>query len=571
MVERLRPAFVWAVWAGMTAFAGLFVAWYGGRLPVQDDFFYDKIRFNTHLPPAADLWEQLNEHRPLLPRLVTWGVARTLGPNLRTQMGVDLALLAATAAGLILSARRLRGHTTFSDAFFPLVLLSVGQHENLLWAVQVNFILPIYLQVLGLILVAEAGEQLSPGRALGVGLCAIGLSLCGMQGVATGTPLAAWLVYAGWRAARAGSDRRAASVAVALGLAVLGLVAANFVGLVRTFQPGSTDLAVARYALRMLAAGWGPVGEQIGPAEPTRWPPLLGAATFIVLAATTWRLVRYAREPRDRLAATGLLALLAGFAVLAAGIGYGRAAVSGGALVNRYVTLMAPVLCACYLSWVRFGPPRVGEAVTGGLFLAAAVFAWPNAAAGLTAARAQHAVHKYIERDIYLGVPRSFLAERYSWFLACPSPVWYEPILEGMRQRGLAPLHRMAAEPKLREVPATWRVEAFPAAGPDGWCRADDLQHVLLTVTVSAPGPTTGVRVRYSVAGEPGRVSSEAYWRLPTADGSEQPITVLHALGTGEGLERRLWLGFGVSRFHLVVRGPGAAVRIEGVTVFVAE
>jgi hypothetical protein len=256
---------------------------------------------------------------------------------------------------------------------------------------------------------------------------------------------------------------------------------------------------------------------------------------------------------------------------LAAGIAYGRAEVSGGALVNRYVTLMAPVLCICYLSWVRVGPPLASGALCGGLFLAAAVFAWPNAAAGLVAARAQHTVHKHIERDVKLGVPRSFLAEQYAWFLACPSPDWYEPILEELRQRGVAPLHLMAGEPRVRDVPTTWRVESFPAADPDGWARADELQHVFLAFTVSAPEPVTGVRIRYSVAGEPGQGSSEIYWRRPWTGGSEVPVTVINVFPIGQGRERRVWLGAGVSRFTGFVRGPHSAVRIEQVTAFVAE
>lgn len=322
----------------------------------------------------------------------------------------------------------------------------------------------------------------------------------------------------------------------------------------------------------MLAAGWGPVVDQIGPAEPTRWPSWLGAATLFLLAATTWQLVRGAREARDHIAATGLLALLAGLVTLAAGIAYGRAAVSGGTVVNRYVTLMAPILCVCYLAWVRVGPPRASAVTCGGLFLVAAVFAWPNTAIGLAAARAQHTVHKHIERDVKLGMPRSFLAEQYSWFLACPSPDWYEPILESMRQRGVAPLHLMAAEPqRIREVQATWHVTSFPVAGPDGLARADELQHVFLAFTVTTPEPITGVRVRYSVVGEPGQVSSEAYWRRPWTGGSEVPVTALNVFAIGQGREQRIWLGAGVNRFTIYVRGPGTAVRVEQVTAFVAE
>jgi hypothetical protein len=145
------------------------------------------------------------------------------------------------------------------------------------------------------------------------------------------------------------------------------------------------------------------------------------------------------------------------------------------------------------------------------------------------------------------------------------------PRLELLKSHGFAPFHRLAPEPRVREVSAAWRVEAFPTAGPDGWCRADELQHVFLAVTVSASEPATGVRVHYSVTGEPGRVSSEAYWCRPAANGSERPISVLNVLTPGARQERRLWLGEGVSRFTLVVRGPRTAVRIEEVTAFAAE
>jgi hypothetical protein len=89
-VDRLRPAFVWAVWAGMTIFAGLFVAWYGGRTPVQDDFDQLHFRFERSFPPSALLLKPHNEHRMVLPKVATWVTARTLGPKLRTQMAVNL-------------------------------------------------------------------------------------------------------------------------------------------------------------------------------------------------------------------------------------------------------------------------------------------------------------------------------------------------------------------------------------------------------------------------------------------------------------------------------------------------
>jgi hypothetical protein len=145
--------------------------------------------------------------------------------------------------------------------------------------------------------------------------------------------------------------------------------------------------------------------------------------------------------------------------VLAAGIAYGRAAISGGGVVNRYVTLMAPTLCGCYLAWARFGPPPAAGAVAGGTFLAAVALAWPNARAGLAAARGRHLVHTCIERDVYRGVPVSILAEQHRWFFGCPDPSWLVPNLQELGRHGVAPFHRLADEPRLRDVPAEWKVD----------------------------------------------------------------------------------------------------------------
>jgi hypothetical protein len=494
-------------------------------------------------------------------------VARVLGLGLRTQMAVDLALLSGLAAALIAAARRLRGSTRAADAFFPLVLLSVGQHENLLWAVQVNFVLPVCLQGAALVLVAGAGEQLSVRRATAAGCCAVALPLCGMQGLVIGATLAAWLTYAGWRGGRA------AVVAAGFALATAGVVVAYRVG----YQPPvhetapRLDAGAARYALRMLAVGWGPAAEELTPDEPTPWPSPVGVATLALLGLTIVRLVRAARDPRDRLAATGLLTLLAGLLVLAGGIAYGRAAFSGGAVVNRYVTLMAPALCGCYLAWVRFGPPPAAGVIAGGMFLAAVAFAWPNAQAGLTAGRDKLLVHSSIERDVYRGVPASVLAEQYGWFLFPFDHGQVPPAFAALRDRGVSPFHRLAAEPRLREVPATWRVEASPAAGADGWCRAGDVQTILLTVTVRSAERVTGVRLRYSLVGESNRVGGEAYWRWPVPTGGEWPMLLPQALEPGDGREKRLWLGEGTAGFTLVAHGPRVAVRVERVTAFVAE
>src|SRR5262249_29508558 len=57
--------------------------------------------------------------------------------DLRPTMAVNLAMLSGSAALLLLTARRVRGHTSLADSFFPLAFLHPGHGENLLMGYEV--------------------------------------------------------------------------------------------------------------------------------------------------------------------------------------------------------------------------------------------------------------------------------------------------------------------------------------------------------------------------------------------------------------------------------------------------
>src|SRR4051794_38348304 len=124
-VPPAAAAFVWAVWLACTVAAFALVNRYAGRTPYFDDFAYFPLQLYPDSLTLHDLWEPLNEHRVPLPKLVTWAVSRIAGYNPKAIMRVDLGLLAAGAAALIVAARRVRGSTRCGDAVFPLLLLSV--------------------------------------------------------------------------------------------------------------------------------------------------------------------------------------------------------------------------------------------------------------------------------------------------------------------------------------------------------------------------------------------------------------------------------------------------------------
>jgi hypothetical protein len=120
-------------------------------------------------------------------------------------MVFDALALGAVAAAMILVARGLRGRTSTADAFFPLLLLHLGNWDNLVWGWQIQFVLPTVLAC-GLLLVILARPSLgTPGVAIAAALMLIGLPLSGANGLVFAPPLAG-LVDLPQR--RGGSHRR---------------------------------------------------------------------------------------------------------------------------------------------------------------------------------------------------------------------------------------------------------------------------------------------------------------------------------------------------------------------------
>src|SRR5262249_55502982 len=163
-------------------------------------------------PIGPWLWELHNEHRFPLPRLIYVGLFRATG-DLRAGCLVSLFGISLTAAGLMHLARRVRGRASLTDAVFPLLLIHVGQGENLYMGYQLAFMLTAALAA-GLLAVivwpspalAHASGSDSFRRGLLATLLGWLLLTCGAAGLAYGVAaaggglfLARFCRIAGWR------------------------------------------------------------------------------------------------------------------------------------------------------------------------------------------------------------------------------------------------------------------------------------------------------------------------------------------------------------------------------------
>ena len=156
----------------MTVTAFGFVARYGTNVPIWDDYHIVGPLIGDRPVTLDWLWEQCNEHRIAVPKLILVFADRLAGNDVRAGMYLSVATFAGLAAALIRLAERLPGGGRPSDAFFPLLLLSLGHATNFLWSIQFAFVLPTALAIAFLIPIVARASWPGPGIAVmtGVGM-----------------------------------------------------------------------------------------------------------------------------------------------------------------------------------------------------------------------------------------------------------------------------------------------------------------------------------------------------------------------------------------------------------------
>jgi hypothetical protein len=392
-------------------------------IPLAEDWYTVPLITGQPVDVPAWLWEQNNEHRMPVARLLLLGVLKAAGGDYRAGGLLNMALLAAGAAGLILLTRRVRGCTDIADAFFPLTLLNFGHSVDVLFPFQVTFVLSLALiLVVGCTLFLPA--SLTTGSAAGAaGVALLLLPLSGFIGMAFVPVMAAYVFYVGWccRSGAHGWPQRRGTgnwlMAAAGGSVLLAVV--YFIGYEHPWwnPPSPGVVPSTKIVLKVLALGF-------GAAAYAWWAPAVVAAVIFLTSSCVRALVRVLRGGHIDARALGPALFLGNGIAFAVAVGWGRAGYAPEiGIPLRYVSIALPAFIAAYLTWAVSSSPGA-LAIQRGLALALLVLLPMNTVAGhrqfadwyrdgMTRLRA----------DVDAGVSIDELAERHQPFLVH----WWTP------------------------------------------------------------------------------------------------------------------------------------------------
>lgn len=411
LAPRGPAVFVWGVWALMVWAALTLIARGSSKIPYWDDWALVPV-VTGHAPASWKyFWTPHNEHRIPVPLLIQVGLAKLSHCDFRAGMYFSAVVLTVLAALLVVAAARLRGEISYADAFLPLVLLSPGHWNTLIWGFQVTFSSATLLAGVVLYLMCARGRSLSAGGAALASLCVVLLPLCGASGVALVPALGFWLLVMAACSLFCREERAWAKALVYLaGAAAAAALLVIYVKGFKRVHPAAPDnRTVLRTAVEFLTMSLGQSAEKYW-----NWT---GYGALVLLGLTGLFLARaWLFRPGSRLTAFGLLAYLGGFGAVALGIGWGRAGLgcAHSGLASRYVTLAVPALCGVYLSWGVAGRGSCAAFVQTALFGIGCLFGLPNFQDGFTLARAHRQAFAVFENEVKAGLTPTQLAERHT-------------------------------------------------------------------------------------------------------------------------------------------------------------
>jgi hypothetical protein len=545
--------FVWGTYAVMLIAAVIFVQRFGNQLPYVDD--WANIQGLTAGAPSPSwLWNQHNEHRYPMARLLSWVVWKATGGEFRAIMLCGVLAMGVSAFLLILTARALRGRMSYADAFFPFALLHWGQAENLLWVVQLYVFFSTSLYCIILALLLNESWLTRPGRALILPGCALLLPLQGGGGVAYVPALAllfACIAVFLYRRGYAGARWKAFGL-VALATALCVLLVLYFSDYARVERHGAGKAGLVeklKTSAEFLGMGLGTLGVQA-------WPASGVGVTLLVLASFALLLRAWLRRPADRLRLLSLFFTLGAAASLAAGMGWGRGALGG--LATRYITLSVPTLCCVYFVWEVCSRPAVAQFVQMCLFAVACAMSSYHLSLGLDYGKYRHRAMQAFEADVAAHIPVTGLVGRHAAYWCWDEKPMHEG-LEMLRAAGVRPFAGVRPDPPMCEIPLPLVPTRTEGVRWDGHSLSVLEKQGLLEFPLPKPQQVYAIRFRFGIRANEPHVSfslsgqkggATVVQRQPAPD---YPIKVL----TGPPIRTRtFWLDEEISSFQMMLSGP---------------
>jgi hypothetical protein len=377
--QRLTTWFVWISWLLFAVSAMTLVAKYGRNVLWLDEWMMHPKLIGTEPVTLEWLWSQNQQHRIPLPRLIQIGLARISNADFRAGMNLNVLIMTALSAQLMVAAKRLRGSFSWTDVFFPFALLHWGHAENFLWQFQVAFSVSTWLTCNLLMLIVRRRERFTARQALAAGAYLVLLPLCGAQGAAIAVPLASWMFWAELRDSRR-NKLALRSCLVRLALPLLAWIEVYlyfFVGYESTPPLGHVSFGAAmRGVLEFFGAGLGMASVS------QNWPyvPIAVVSACLVslgVLALAWKI-----QASERASIAGLLLFFAAMSALAVGIAKARAIFPGACAVSRYGWLSAPCTFWIYFVASRYGRPLFSKVMHTLLILGMIFLAKENLLAG---------------------------------------------------------------------------------------------------------------------------------------------------------------------------------------------
>lgn len=569
---RLVAFVVWTVWAGMLLAAYGLLWHYGANMPRADDWYMIPYVTGHENITLGWIWQQFGEHRFVVPRLVFVALVEPFG-TLRAAMIAQIAVQGALAAGLMLTARRLRGRTSLADVFFPMLLLHWGHQLNLLNAFSINYALVMTLAAVPALVGMLHGTRISSGGALVMGICLLLLPMNGGQGLLVGVVWMPWLLGVGilsWRSDDKGRRTPAVLLLATLVLSV-ALCGAYFIGYEKPtwLPPHPGVMASIRTALQFLGMGFSSLTREI-------WPRGSLAAAAIVLVGSLALIVELLRGDPTRRGRLIALCLFQGSMIgWILGVGWGRSCFGPEeGFEDRLVTPAAMTLCPLFFIVELCGPIRARRWITGGLVGLILGLLPLNMANGHKDAHGMFGLLGAAEHDLEKGMSLWHFMKTYApHIFDIDSPEYVEEASLMLRDARFGPFAEMGKD----EPTQTIRLSAKPTSVHQAEWSVNVVRPTgdQPTITYRLPRPTFVWTLRCSATlldtPDQTQTLQIVYASIdpnnPAA--SAEDIRSRRTLAGGSPTTFKVWIGESITEVRLELEKPPKEVQVRGIRLAV--